>query len=65
MEEINHRLPPPVKKMGFVALFFAFAFALFLLNRIHKRVTFKKVPLFKPWKAGVLVLTGLIIYVFA
>jgi len=50
--------------MGFVSLFFAFAFALFLLNRIHKRTTFKIIPLFNWWKAAILIFTGKILFIF-
>ncbi|XP_057309888.1 uncharacterized protein LOC130647906 [Hydractinia symbiolongicarpus] len=57
-EFIDKELSPAHKKMGFVSLFFAFAFALFLLNRIHKRTTFKSIPEFNVWKAIVLLITG-------
>ncbi|XP_057309740.1 uncharacterized protein LOC130647788 [Hydractinia symbiolongicarpus] len=57
-EVIDKELSPAHKKMGFVSLFFAFAFALFLLNRIHKRKTFKSIPEFNVWKAIILVVTG-------
>eukprot|EP00111_Clytia_hemisphaerica_P022622 TCONS_00066536-protein len=50
--------------MGFVSLFFAFAFALFLLNRVHKRKTFKIIPEFCWWKALILIITGFVGGVF-
>ena len=58
LEFIDPALTPAQKKMGFVSIWFSFAFALFLLNRYHKRKTFKIIPEFKAWKAGVLVFTG-------
>lgn len=33
LEVIDDLLTPPVKKLGFVCIWFSFAFALFLLNR--------------------------------
>ncbi|CAB4022655.1 uncharacterized protein LOC110044725, partial [Paramuricea clavata] len=60
LEFIDPKLTPPQKKMGFVSIWFAFAFALFLLNRYHKRKTFRIIPEFNTWKAGVLLLTGFI-----
>ena len=58
LEWIDPNLTPAQKKMGFVSVWFSFAFALFLLNRYHKRRTFKSVPNFKLWKAAVLTFTG-------
>ena len=58
LEWIDPRLTPPQKKMGFVSVWFSFAFALFLLNRYHKRRTFKTIPDVKLWKCFVLILTG-------
>eukprot|EP00111_Clytia_hemisphaerica_P024662 TCONS_00072695-protein len=60
LEDLDTRITPPVKKMGFVSLFFAFAFALFLLNRVHKRTTFKKIPQFNWWKALILIVVGFV-----
>ncbi|CAH1801306.1 unnamed protein product [Owenia fusiformis] len=58
LEFIDPILSAPQKKMGFVCVWFSFAFALFLLNRYHKRKTFSKIPDFKIWKSGALLLTG-------
>lgn len=52
-------LSPIQKKMGFVTIWFSFAFALFLLNRYHKRKTYYKIHNFKPWKAVALFFTGI------
>ena len=60
LEFVDPNLTPPQKKMGFVCIWFSFAFALFLLNRYHKRRTFKEIPDMKAWKAAVLVVTGVI-----
>ncbi|CAB4023177.1 hypothetical protein AWC38_SpisGene16694, partial [Paramuricea clavata] len=65
LEFIDPNLTPPQKKMGFVSIWFAFAFALFLLNRYHKRKTFRIIPEFNTWKAGVLLLTGFIGGIFS
>ena len=65
LEFIDPKLTPPQKKMGFVSIWFAFAFALFLLNRYHKRKTFKIIPEFKAWKAGVLLFTGFLGGIFS
>jgi uncharacterized membrane protein YfcA len=58
LEFVDPNLNPAQKKIGFVSVWFAFAFALFLLNRYHKRKTFVTIPEFNAWKAGVLVITG-------
>ncbi|XP_028411802.1 uncharacterized protein LOC114534541 [Dendronephthya gigantea] len=58
LEFIDPNLTPPQKKMGFVSVWFAFAFSLFLLNRYHKRKTFRIIPEFNSWKACVLLFTG-------
>ncbi|XP_046839160.1 uncharacterized protein LOC124433436 [Xenia sp. Carnegie-2017] len=65
LEFIDPKLTPPQKKMGFVSVWFAFAFALFLLNRYHKRKTFKIIPDFNAWKLGVLLVTGFIGGIFS
>ena len=65
LEFIDPNLTPPQKKMGFVSIWFAFAFALFLLNRYHKRKTFKIIPAFNTWKIGALLLTGFLGGVFS
>ena len=59
LQWIDPSLTPAQKKMGFVSVWFSFAFALFLLNRYHKRRTFRTVPEFKAWKAVVLTVTGI------
>ena len=65
LEFIDHNLTPPQKKIGFVCVWFSFAFALFLLNRYHKRKTYKTIPDFKPWKLIVLLFTGFIGGIFS
>ncbi|XP_022801147.1 uncharacterized protein LOC111338868 [Stylophora pistillata] len=65
LEFIDPQLTPAQKKMGFVCVWFAFAFALFLLNRYHKRKTYTTIPEFKLWKLIVLLLTGLIGGIFS
>ena len=57
---IDPLMPPDVKKMAFVSLWFAFAFVLFLLNRNPNRKVYDKIPDMKPWKIGVLILVGFI-----
>lgn len=58
LEVVDPLLTPPFKKMGFVCIWFTFAFALFLLNRYRGRKTYQRIPEFKMWKAIVLLLTG-------
>ena len=65
LEFIDPNLNAAQKKMGFVSIWFAFAFALFLLNRYHKRKTFSVIPEFNAWKAGVLLLTGFLGGIFS
>ena len=55
---IDPNLTPPQKKMGFVSIWFSFAFALYLLNRNHKRKTFMAIPNMNAWKAVALLCTG-------
>ena len=55
---IDPNLTPPQKKMGFVSIWFSFAFTLFLLNRDHKRKTFLAIPYMNWWKSLVLLFTG-------
>jgi hypothetical protein len=50
----TYLLSPPIKKLGFVCIWFSFAFALFQLNRQHKRRTFDSIPNFGIWQAAVL-----------
>ena len=65
LEFIDPNLTPPQKKIGFVCVWFSFAFALFLLNRYHKRKTYKTIPDFKLWKLIVLLMTGFIGGIFS
>ncbi|KAJ7353840.1 hypothetical protein OS493_032115 [Desmophyllum pertusum] len=65
LEFIDPSLTPPQKKIGFVCVWFSFAFALFLLNLYHKRKTYKTIPNFKLWKMIVLVLTGFLGGIFS
>lgn len=58
LEVVDTALSPPEKKLGFVCIWFSFAFALFLLNREHKRRTFDAIPNFGAWQAAVLVGVG-------
>ena len=51
LEVIDDLLTPPIKKLSFVSIWFSFAFALFLLNRQHKRKTFDSIPSFGIWQA--------------
>lgn len=60
IEVIEQHLTSPVKKMGFVSIWFAFTFALFLLNRQRKRKTFNSIPHLNCWKIVVLVVSGVI-----
>jgi uncharacterized membrane protein YfcA len=54
LEVLDDLLSPPIKKLGFVCIWFSFAFALFQLNRQHKRRTFDSIPNFGIWQAAVL-----------
>ncbi|CAD6187902.1 unnamed protein product [Caenorhabditis auriculariae] len=57
---IDPLMTGPQKKMLFVAIWTAFAFALAILNSHKKRTTFKEIPEFCFWKGLVLFVTGLI-----
>ena len=57
---IDPQMSPPQKKMYFVSIWFAFAFTLFLLNRLRKRRTFPRVPMMNWWKVLVLLVTGMV-----
>jgi uncharacterized membrane protein YfcA len=57
---VDPHLTPAQKKMGFVSIWFSFAFALFLLNRMHKRKTFQQVAEFSLWKGVLLLCTGFV-----
>jgi len=65
LEVVDDLLSPVQKKLGFVCIFFSFAFALFLLNREHKRKTFDQIPNFGVWQAVVLVVVGFVGGVFS
>ena len=58
LEVIDPLLDPPTKKLAFVSIFFSFAFALFLLNRKHKRKTFDSIPNCSWWEPLLLIVTG-------
>ena len=58
LEVFDELLDPPTKKLGFVSIWFSFAFALFLLNRQHKRKTFDAIQNCGWWETLLLILTG-------
>ena len=57
---IDPLMPPDVKKMTFVSLWFAFSFVLFILNRNPNRKVYDKIPDMRPWKIVVLIIVGFI-----
>ena len=57
---VDPHLTAAQKKMVFVSVWFSFAFALFFLNRTHKRTTFSQIAAFSKWKACVLLACGLV-----
>jgi len=65
MEVIDELLTAPAKKLGFVCIWFSFAFSLFLLNRDHKRKTFDAIPVFGVWQALVLLVAGFVGGIFS
>jgi len=65
LEVIDDLLTPPQKKLGFVCIWFSFAFALFLLNREHKRKTFDSIVNFGIWQAVVLLAVGFLGGIFS
>jgi len=65
LEVIDGILSPIEKKLGFVCIWFSFAFALFLLNREHKRRTFDQIQNFGVWQAVTLVAVGFIGGIFS
>ena len=65
LEVIDPLLSPPVKKMLFVTIWFAFVFALILLNVKRTRTTFKTIPDFKIWKGVILFVAGIIGGIFS
>ena len=60
LEVIDPILTPAMKKMGFVSVWFSFAFSLFLLNLYHKRKTYHTIPEFGLGKTLILMATGII-----
>jgi len=65
LEVVDAALTPPQKKLSFVCIWFSFAFALFLLNREHKRKTFDQIPDFGAWQAVLLVCVGFLGGIFS
>jgi len=65
LEVLEGALSPPQKKLGFVCIWFTFAFSLFLLNREFKRQTFDSIQNCNGKKKAVLVLTGFIGGIFS
>ncbi|KAJ1359600.1 hypothetical protein KIN20_018369 [Parelaphostrongylus tenuis] len=61
---IDHLMTAPQKKMLFVSIWSSFAIALYMLNNEKRRKTYLVIPMFKLWKAIVLVCTGFIGGVF-
>ena len=59
LEVIDELLDSATKKLGFVSIWFSFAFALFLLNRQHKRKTFDTIQNVSWWEPFLLIVTGL------
>lgn len=65
LEVVDVALTPPQKKLGFVCIWFSFAFALFLLNREHKRRTFDEITNFGLWQTLVLLFVGFLGGIFS
>jgi len=65
LEVVDTALTPPEKKLSFVCIWFSFAFALFLLNREHKRKTFDLIPRFGAWQAAILLAVGFLGGIFS
>eukprot|EP00096_Caligus_rogercresseyi_P007826 TRINITY_DN25920_c0_g1_i1.p1 TRINITY_DN25920_c0_g1~~TRINITY_DN25920_c0_g1_i1.p1 ORF type:complete len:393 (+),score=47.24 TRINITY_DN25920_c0_g1_i1:118-1296(+) len=65
LEVIDGLLDGPTKKLGFVCIWFSFAFALFLLNREHKRKTYDGIPGFGLWHGLVLLFVGFLGGIFS
>ncbi|KAK2192747.1 hypothetical protein NP493_23g01011 [Ridgeia piscesae] len=57
---VDRYFDPKQKKMGFVSIWFSFAFALFMLNRYSKRKTYYKIHNMRLWKATVLLVAGIV-----
>ncbi|XP_042228009.1 uncharacterized protein LOC121870286 [Homarus americanus] len=60
LEVIDPILTPSMKKMGFVSIFFSFAFTLFIINWNHKRKTFNNIPDLTWWKILLILVFGFI-----
>merc|ERR550525_2065899 len=65
LEVVDTALTPPEKKLSFVCIWFSFAFALFLLNREHKRKTFYLIPRFGACQSLVLLAVGFLGGIFS
>lgn len=65
LEVVEAALDPATKKLGFVSIWASFSFALFLVNREHKRVTYDTIPNFGIWEAVVLLFTGFLGGIFS
>merc|ERR1719431_1312662 len=65
LEKVDAALTSEEKKLGFVCIWFSFAFALFLLNREHKRKTVDNIQNFGAWQASVLVVMGFLGGIFS
>jgi len=65
LEVVDSALTPPQKKLGFVCIWFSFAFSLFLLNRQHKRKTYDNIQNMNGWKVLVLLITGFLGGIFS
>ncbi|XP_023326494.1 uncharacterized protein LOC111699913 [Eurytemora carolleeae] len=65
LEVIDELLTPAQKKLGFVCIWFSFAFSLFLLNREHKRKTYDQIQNLNAWKRSFLVFAGFLGGIFS
>jgi len=65
LEVVDAFLTSHEKKLGFVCIWFSFAFALFLLNREHKRKTFDEIQKFGVWQALLLIVMGFLGGIFS
>lgn len=65
LEVVDSALTSHEKKLGFVCIWFSFAFALFLLNREHKRKTFDEIQKFGVWQAMLLTVMGFLGGIFS
>lgn len=65
LEVVDSALTSHEKKLGFVCIWFSFAFALFLLNREHKRKTFDEIQKFGVWQAMLLIVMGFLGGIFS